>query len=329
MNMQQALIEQLDPEQKKRQGEMPEMPELPEMPANPLGNTGIGGGKPPGPLAMPGGMPGGMPPLGGGAPGNGYSDVLDSRGSVTRATPTLPPLGGGDTAPTNPIDNTGIGGGKGGDLPKLDLPGATTNAQPAGGDKGWTMPTLGANKEGPNKSIILGFDADKLADPNSGSAAGSKYTPAAKTFYAALTNGVGVSRGATDGMVEYLKKNGFPNATSDGQQKIDFGDGNGPIDVIRGGDNAVVFQNTTANPVWEAKYGKGGGGGESGGGSPHGGPTGGPEPLALGGGHAPSFGGSSINPMLQGDAMGNIQSALSKFQQPDLLQKLLAQLQQG
>jgi hypothetical protein len=42
------------------------------------------------------------------------------------------------------------------------------------------------------------------------------------------------------------------------------------------------------------------------------------------------FAGSSISPILQGDAQGNIQSALSKLSAPsDLLQQLLAQLQGG
>jgi hypothetical protein len=43
----------------------------------------------------------------------------------------------------------------------------------------------------------------------------------------------------------------------------------------------------------------------------------------------PSFGGSTINNMLQSDAQGNIQQALSSLQQPGLLQQLIAQLQGG
>ena len=42
------------------------------------------------------------------------------------------------------------------------------------------------------------------------------------------------------------------------------------------------------------------------------------------------FAGSSISPILQGDAQGNIQSALGKMSAPsDLLQQLLAQLGRG
>lgn len=99
---------------------------------------------------------------------------------------------------------------------------------------------------------LLGFDTDKLLDPSSGSVAGSKYTPAAKAFAAGLSQDVGLSRGGLDNMLAYLKANGFENATSDGKQKIDFGDGNGLIDVIRS-DGQIVFQNTIGNPTWEGK----------------------------------------------------------------------------
>ena len=53
-------------------------------------------------------------------------------------------------------------------------------------------------------------------------------------------------------------------------------------------------------------------------------------PAGPGGPGGGMFGGSSISPVLQGDAQGNIQSALGKLGAPsDLLQQLLAQLQGG
>jgi hypothetical protein len=53
--------------------------------------------------------------------------------------------------------------------------------------------------------------------------------------------------------------------------------------------------------------------------------------MAAGGQGGPGmFAGSSISPILQGDAQGNIQNALGKLSAPsDLLQQLLAQLQGG
>lgn len=160
------------------------------------------------------------------------------------------------------------------------------------------------------KVTLLGFDSGKLEDPGSGSAAGSKYTGAAKAFYNGLKQDVGLSRGGLDNMTNYLKANGFGNAKAVGDDKIDFGDGNGPVDVIRS-DGQIVFQNTTGNPTWEGQYGHGDGGAAPGG----------------GGG---MFAGSTISPLLQSDAQSNIQNALGGLSQPtDFLQQLIAQLQGG
>jgi hypothetical protein len=56
-----------------------------------------------------------------------------------------------------------------------------------------------------------------------------------------------------------------------------------------------------------------------------------PDPAAGGGQAGPGmFAGSSLSPIMQGDAQGNIQDALGKLNAPsDLLQQLLAQLQGG
>lgn len=170
--------------------------------------------------------------------------------------------------------------------------------------------TLGSNGYStttPGRPFLLGFEASKLMDPNSGSAAGSKYTPAAKAFGQAYLGGTDIGRGNLQPMLDAIKTQ-FPNATSDGQQKIDFGDGNGLVDVIRS-DGSIVFQNTTGNPTWEQK-GYGGGGAPSGG--------------APGGAHG--GGGAGLPSQLQGDPMAMIQEALGKYGNSPNLQALLAQL---
>lgn len=153
----------------------------------------------------------------------------------------------------------------------------TLAGPPAGGPVevgGYTGGQTMAPQPTNNRPVLLGFDADKLLDPSSGSVAGSKYTDAAKTFYKGLQENVGVSRGGLNNMAAFAQQNGFPNAKVIGDDKIDFGDGNGPVDVIRG-DGQIVFQNTTGNPVWEQQYAKGGAA-PSGGGSPT------PAPIAPG-----------------------------------------------
>jgi hypothetical protein len=142
---------------------------------------------------------------------------------------------------------------------------------------------------------LLGFDSAKLFDPNSGSAAGSKYTNDAKVFAQGLKQDVGLSRGGLGNMVNFYHGNGFPDATAVGDDKIDP-DGPGPqapIDVIRS-DGQIVYQNTTGNPYWEGQGFK-----------PD---TGGQQPQ--GGG---LFSGSSISPLLQGDAQGGINAALQNI----------------
>ncbi len=113
----------------------------------------------------------------------------------------------------------------------------------------------------PKYGVVPGFDTAKFATPSTDP--GSKYTKAAATYSLAIGAGVAFDRGNLDPLVAFAKANGFANAKAVGDDKIDFGDGWGPIDVIRS-DGLKVFQNTTGNPVWEAKYGKGGSGGSGG-----------------------------------------------------------------
>jgi len=90
----------------------------------------------------------------------------------------------------------------------------------------------------PTYGDVQGFVTDKLKDPNYSSA---KYTPAAKAFSAAVGAGTPVVRGQLDQTVAAMKAQ-FPNAKAVGDDKIDFGDGNGPIDVVQQ-NGSVWFQN--------------------------------------------------------------------------------------
>jgi hypothetical protein len=176
---------------------------------------------------------------------------------------------------------------------------------PAAAAPSWSK---GANA-GKNSGMILGFDTAKLGDPNSGSAAGSKYTKAAKTFSGGLTEDVGVSRGGLGNMLNYVKANGFPNAQVVGDDKIDFGDGMGPIDVIRS-DGQIVFQNTTGNPIWEGQGFKpdanSGALGQAG--------AGGADPSAfLGGGNPLDAIRAEIAKLIGGNSRPNLQALLSQF----------------
>lgn len=147
-----------------------------------------------------------------------------------------------------PNGNTGINGGKvqaqpGGFVPQ-------PSQQPA------PQPSL-AYSQAPvaGRPFLLGFETSKIYDPNKQAGESGKYTPAAKAFGQAYMGGVDIARGNLEPMLNTLKSQ-FPNARIVGDDKIDFGDGNGPIDVVRS-DGSIVFQNTTGNPVYEQAYAAG------------------------------------------------------------------------
>lgn len=195
--------------------------------------------------------------------------------------------------------NAGMAPGEGmpnaGPAPTLD--------QPIGAAPKITLGPNGYSNTTPGRPFLLGFDTGKLTDPASGSADGSKYTPAAKAFGQAYLGGADIGRGNLGPMVNAIKQQ-FPNAKAVGEDKIDFGDGAGPIDVI-GSDGSVRFQNTTDNAQWEGAHGGGGGAAGGGGGAaPAAGPMGG------GGGGLP---GGNIDSLLSGDPMAQIQAALAQY----------------
>jgi len=119
-------------------------------------------------------------------------------------------------------------------------------------------PAAPAPAAAPTYAQVQGFDAAKMADPNYSSA---KYTPAAREFAAAQGAGTAIGRNNLDPMVAHAQANGFPNARVVGDDKIDYGDGNGPIDVIQS-NGSVWFQNGQDR---FAKPGAGAGGAAAGG----------------------------------------------------------------
>lgn len=138
--------------------------------------------------------------------------------------------------------------------PPIVSPPIVTNA-PGGGQP---APSWQPGAKAGQNVTLLGFDNAKLDNPNYTSKDSGKYGAPVRTFYQGLKQDVGLSRGGLDNMINYLKSNGFAGAQAVGDDKIDFGDGQGPIDVIRS-DGQIVFQNTTGNPVWEKQRGVGGG----------------------------------------------------------------------
>lgn len=93
-----------------------------------------------------------------------------------------------------------------------------------------TLPTYGS---------VQGFDTGKINNPGH---VNDKYTAALRAFAGGLGSGVSIGRNNLSGMVDYAKRNGFPNATAVGDDHIDYGDGKGPIDVIMA-NGGIWFQN--------------------------------------------------------------------------------------
>ena len=135
---------------------------------------------------------------------------------------------------------------------------------------GWT-PVAGYEGDlqtGKPFTNVQGFDWEKTI---SGTGKPGKYTPAFTAFSHAI-NGIGADDpSSTPRVLAYLRANGFPNVTAISDDKWDFGDGNGPIDVkIDGGKGGWWFQNgpdrfgggapaTSSAPQPGAGMGSGGG----------------------------------------------------------------------
>ncbi len=84
----------------------------------------------------------------------------------------------------------------------------------------------------PTYAPIPGFDLAKIND---------KYSPALRAFSEAMAAGIPLTRGNLAPQVDWAKTHGFGNAKQVGDDSIDYGDSRGPIDLIRGSDDATMF----------------------------------------------------------------------------------------
>lgn len=171
------------------------------------------------------------------------------------AAPPLAPSGGGRVNPDGSIEAPEPGEPDyvaPGAPPPQPLPGNNSPIAYPGPDNGNTgvtgtavWPTSGTNQPAYPPSAyapIQGFDINKLNGTIPYDSP-QKYSDAVRVFSRGLgAGGVQISRGNLGGMVSFAQANGFPNARAVGDDKIDFGDGNGPIDVITS-DGQIWFQN--------------------------------------------------------------------------------------
>ena len=110
-----------------------------------------------------------------------------------------------------------------------NLLGKVGNGTPGLGSEASAIAPRAAAAESRIYQPMMGFDYGKLNDL-------SHTTP--KYVFARATQNVNLafdrlSRSAgLQGIVDYVKQNGYPNATVTGKDSIDFGDGYGPIDVL-------------------------------------------------------------------------------------------------
>lgn len=161
-------------------------------------------------------------------------------------------------------------------------------------------------------NLNLGFNRDKLNDPNKHDA---------KYDMARTLNGFDARQGFNPDSVAALNKLGYGTFSGQGD-KLSLsgltdvgrkagltGDYNGAdfIEGLHSGNGKWSY----ADPAAEAAQGAQGGG----------------QSPAMG---MPSLAGGNLNPLLQGNAQGGIQSALGQYsQQSDFLKQLLAKLQGG
>ena len=102
-------------------------------------------------------------------------------------------------------------------------------------------------------TLGLGFVPEKLNDP---SFYNEKYSHALKDQFLPAMQGLAPTTASLTLIVDAINARGG-HATVAGKDLIDFGDGNGPIDVIVDVDGRNAqwgFQNTTGNGQWEARH---------------------------------------------------------------------------
>lgn len=101
---------------------------------------------------------------------------------------------------------------------------------------------------------VPGFDLGKLQDSTHQN---GKYIQSVRTLSQFIGSGGQVTRGHLDGLVAYAKAHGFANAHVVDDDEVDFGDGHGPIDVIRS-DGALQFLEPWLDGGGSGKPGAGG-----------------------------------------------------------------------
>jgi hypothetical protein len=144
-----------------------------------------------------------------------------------------------------PRGNTGVSGyGTGG----IEVPPLEVSAPAAPPIQNNIAPTTPPNTNAPGSftpesyAPIQGFDFDKITGTKQFDSA-DKYSDALRAFSRGLgSGGVQISKNNLDPMIQWLKDNGFGSASAVGDDKIDFGDGQGPIDVLTSGGD-IWFQN--------------------------------------------------------------------------------------
>jgi hypothetical protein len=146
------------------------------------------------------------------------------------------------TAPVTKGAFSGAGGYQafditGGEPGPIDNPGGTNTGVSGYGPGGEPVPPIDAPKYAP----IQGFDFEKLSGAKPYDSA-EKYSDSVRAFSQYLGGGGKVARNDLGGLTEWLQANGFGNARAVGDDKVDFGDGRGPIDIITSSGD-VWFQN--------------------------------------------------------------------------------------
>lgn len=165
--------------------------------------------------------------------------TLNPAAATNRRRQFTPPVSGGTAVSVPPIQPPA------GSVPNDDTPGwgNTPDYFPDGfpGPKDPNYTPTPSPKAKPTYAPVQGFDFEKINGTKPYDSA-SKYSDALRTFSAGLGSGVKLGRNALQGMIDYAHANGFTGAKAVGDDKIDFGDGNGPIDVIQS-NGSIWFQN--------------------------------------------------------------------------------------
>jgi hypothetical protein len=172
----------------------------------------------------------------------------------------------------------------------------TPGAQPPAGVPGQVPPpaTPPAAPPAPKKyAAIQGFDLGKI-DGSKPFDSGSKYSDSLRGFSNFLGEGGHVGRGEMSDLEKWWSAQGHQGGHAVGDDKFDFGDGQGPIDIINSkGD--IWFQNG------DDRFG--GGGGAGGGEFP-------PMPFPQGGGNSGGGGSASSSSSRSMPDMGSVMSML-------------------